>query len=107
MTGYEERENIVVGVSTELAEYYLKKPLDEYEPLMLELYQQTALSKLVVEVLSQSKHSDLSYEDGLIRIEEKAPSVGIQLFSEEMLLRHAHSVVSQVRDDVGNILIHI
>ena len=40
MTGYEERENIVVGVSTELAEYYLKKPLDEYEPLMLELYQQ-------------------------------------------------------------------
>ena len=34
---------------------------------MLELYQQTALSKLVVEVLSQSKHSDLSYEDGLIR----------------------------------------
>ena len=40
MTGYEERENIVVGVSTELAEYYLKKPLDEYEPLILELYQQ-------------------------------------------------------------------
>ena len=77
-------------------EYYLKKPLDEYESLMLELYQQTALSKLVVEVLSQSKHSDLSYEDGLIRIEEKAPSVGIRLFSEEMLLRHAHSVVSQV-----------
>ena len=38
--GYEERENIVVGVSTDLAEYYLKKPLDEYEPLMLELYQQ-------------------------------------------------------------------
>ena len=48
-------------------------------------------------MLSQSKHSDLSYEDGLIRIEEKAPSVGIRLFSEEMLLRHAHSVVSQVR----------
>ena len=50
----------------------------------------------MVEVLSQSKHSDLSYEDGLIRIEEKAPSVGIQLFSEEMLLRHAHSVVGQI-----------
>ena len=115
-------------------EYYLKKPLDEYESLMLErvhLWQAPDLalpppplppprqpprrpptrppahrgrrrpgpipvSKLVVEVISQSKHSDLSYEDGLIRIEEKAPSVGIRLFSEEMLLRHAHSVVSQV-----------
>ena len=32
MTGYEESENIVVGVSTDL-----KKPLDEYESLMLAL----------------------------------------------------------------------
>lgn len=57
------------------------------------------MSKLVIEVVKEGMNgsSDLTYEDGLLRIANKAPKVGIELFSEEVLLRHADSVIEQVR----------
>jgi hypothetical protein len=44
-TGYEEGEQHVIGISTDRADYYLKKPCDEYWPLIQELDERTVSVK--------------------------------------------------------------
>ena len=105
-TGFEAGEQPVIGITTKQADYYLKEPHNTYKPLIQELTERTALSKLVIEVIKEAMmhSSDLTYDDGLERVADRAQSVGIDMFSEEVLLRHAEAIINQV---VRNILIFI
>ena len=50
-----------------------------------------------VTIIEATSASELTYEEGLLRIANKAPKVGLDLFSEEVLIKHAEAVIEQIQ----------
>eukprot|EP00095_Tigriopus_kingsejongensis_P009171 maker-scaffold145_size311916-snap-gene-0.17 protein:Tk09171 transcript:maker-scaffold145_size311916-snap-gene-0.17-mRNA-1 annotation:"dna (cytosine-5)-methyltransferase -like" len=98
VTGFNQGENITIGITTALADYHLKLPSAEYKPIMDELTEKIVLSKMVFEIgdLAFEDANDISYEDLLLKLVNMAPTYGLDFFSEEVLLNNARFIVDQI-----------
>ena len=85
-TGYKPGETITLGVSTDVADYLLTEPSEQYKSTFGELYRKTRVAKMVYEVvnLAVQHNYDLEYEDLLLRLESIANVYGLEYFSEEV-----------------------
>ncbi len=98
VTGFREEEQDAVGVSTRKADYYLRKPSQNYRSYMLDLKTKIMLTKLVMSSVDRAfrERRDMTYEELLEALHEKAPHAGLNFFNEEELLRHTDFIVEQV-----------
>nr|ALB00264.1 DNA (cytosine-5)-methyltransferase [Tigriopus japonicus] len=97
-TGFNKGENVVIGVSTDWADYHLQLPSLEYARIMKNLQERTILTKMVFEIADSAFEtaSDITYEDMLIQMEADAPKYGLDYFSEEHLLNNARFIVDHI-----------
>lgn len=94
--GFDGGETALVGFSTAFADYYLSKPRESYEKLWSAMQEKIYMSKIVIELLSESL--EVGYEDLINKIKTCVPpqNLNINHFTEDSLLRHAQFVVEQV-----------
>ena len=69
IAGYEGGEKAVLGLSTDVADYYLMKPNPKYEPFLKETYEKMFMVKLVIEFLRESEENDATYENLLYKLQ--------------------------------------
>ena len=88
----------VIGVTTEVAYYYLNEPSDDYLPFMREIDTKTFIAKCVIEHLVSTRDSmeEVEYEDLLTVLEERAAPEGVEKINEDAVVKHADFLVSQV-----------
>jgi DNA (cytosine-5)-methyltransferase 1 len=71
IAGFDEGENAIIGFSSDLGDYFLMRPSEEYAPYMVTVTEKIIVTKLVIEFL-QSKSEDgeeATYEDLLAYLE--------------------------------------
>uniref|UniRef100_T1J9Z9 DNA (cytosine-5)-methyltransferase n=1 Tax=Strigamia maritima TaxID=126957 RepID=T1J9Z9_STRMM len=93
VAGYDGGNDVLVGVSTELACYYLMTPSEIYASYMKSIMRKTFLAKLVIEFLNSDETG--TYEDLINKI-QATPIKGCESFTEESLLHYAQFIVEQV-----------
>ena len=88
----------VIGVTTEVAYYYLNEPSDAYSPFMKEIDTKTFIAKCVIEHLMSTKDNmeEVEYEDLLTVLEERTTPEGVERINEDAVVKHADFLVSQV-----------
>ena len=67
ITGFDMGEEPTIGISTELGDYILMKPSDEYIPFMYSVVMKILLSKTVIEYLVYTPYA--TYEDLLYKLQ--------------------------------------
>ncbi|TRY67204.1 hypothetical protein TCAL_02281 [Tigriopus californicus] len=97
-TGFNKGENVVIGVSTDLADYHLQLPSSEYARIMQSLHERTILTKMVFEIADSAFEtaSDITYDELLVQMEADASKHGLDFFSEEHLLNNARFIVDHI-----------
>lgn len=66
--GFDLNDESSLGLTTEMAYYYLEKPMAEYAPFMASVKEKVFLAKIVIDILENvSDDEELSYE-GLLDI---------------------------------------
>ncbi|VVC27392.1 DNA (cytosine-5)-methyltransferase 1-like,Bromo adjacent homology (BAH) domain,DNA (cytosine-5)- [Cinara cedri] len=97
LESYDCGSKIVIGVSTNYADYLLVEPHPSYRKYMTSIFEKVHLSKVVVERLVELKESDdPSYEDILNYVVNSVNPVTNIKFTEENLISHAQFVIDQV-----------
>jgi DNA (cytosine-5)-methyltransferase 1 len=94
-TGFDGGPNIVLGIQTEEAWYYLMAPHVKYLPILNAMKEKILLSKILIEFLSDGG-MEASYEDLLSHIRKFSPTPNAPHFTEDLLLKHAQFLVDQV-----------
>ncbi|KAG8228423.1 DNA (cytosine-5)-methyltransferase 1-like [Ladona fulva] len=98
ISGFDGGESVLIGFSTELGEYILMEPSEEYAPYMAALKEKIFLSKVVIEFLCGERgDGGHTYEDLLRTIQMATPPADVPPLTEERLLIHAQFVCEQVR----------
>lgn len=97
ITGMQKGHNVVIGISTDMGDIYLKLPMDEYFKLMKDLWEKANLTKLIIEIMDSSLDmaNDLEFEELI----DKIQSYGSEdYFSNEDVVRHGKFIVEQVKN---------
>ena len=105
-SGFDEGENILIGFSTQDANYYLKEPYPNYKPFMLDTWEQAFLVKYMIEFLegedegdegNDDENKDGIYERFLDYLSGMSPTwPEILEFTSESVIKHAEFLVSQI-----------
>uniref|UniRef100_A0A2S2Q3B0 Cytosine-specific methyltransferase n=1 Tax=Sipha flava TaxID=143950 RepID=A0A2S2Q3B0_9HEMI len=103
LSSYDGGSQVLIGVTTEYADYLLNEPHISYKKYMTTVIEKIHLSRLVIKSILNSEYDDPSYEDVLNFIVNSVnPATGTN-FTEEDLLQHAQFVLDQVVDyDLGD-----
>ena len=98
VAGFDGGDRHVIGVTTEVAYYYLNEPSDAYSPFMKEIDTKTFIAKCVIEHLMSTKDNmeEVEYEDLLTVLEERTTPEGVERINEDAVVKHADFLVSQV-----------
>jgi DNA (cytosine-5)-methyltransferase 1 len=98
VAGFDGGERHVIGVTTEMAHYYLTEPSELYSQFMTEIDTKTFIAKCVIEHLMTTKNSEeeVDYEDVLTVLESRATPPGIEKINEDAVVKYADFLVSQV-----------
>ncbi|XP_070396045.1 DNA (cytosine-5)-methyltransferase 1-like isoform X2 [Dermacentor albipictus] len=96
-TGYDGGANVVLGLTTEHAEYVLMTPSAQYEPYVKRMQEKTYLMRGILEKLIECG-GDASFDDVMHHLESLVdlPS-DVGPFSMETLHRHSQFVVDHVQ----------
>ncbi|XP_077546580.1 DNA (cytosine-5)-methyltransferase 1-like [Haemaphysalis longicornis] len=103
-SGYDGGSMVVLGITTELAEYVLMAPSTQYEPYVRRIHEKSYLIKGVLEKLVENGGS-ASFDDVVGHLESLSDHPkGVAPFSLETLHKHAQFVVDHVQayDAAGN-----
>ncbi len=97
-TGFDGGERHLIGVSTELAHYYLTAPSDAYAPFMEDVDRKVFVAKLVVERLLEARETmeNVEHEDLLHMLEGRAPPGSDKKFTNDDLVKYSEFIVDQV-----------
>ncbi|XP_065218148.1 DNA (cytosine-5)-methyltransferase PliMCI-like isoform X2 [Planococcus citri] len=96
ITGFDGGEKAILGVSTELADYYLMRPNSKFEPFLRDANLKMCMVKLVVEFLRESEEDESTYDNLLSKLQVTVPPPGFTTLTEEDLLTHAESIYDLV-----------
>ncbi|XP_064473953.1 DNA (cytosine-5)-methyltransferase 1-like [Ornithodoros turicata] len=91
LTGFNSGDNVVIGMSTDCADYYLVDPEPAYRIFMAQMMRQIALTKIVLETVSNNL--DCSYEALVDAVASHKPSNGEKPYVENELLQHARFIL--------------
>lgn len=58
----------MLGISTEIADYYLMKASEKYQPFLKDMHQKMYLVKIIVEFLQKSEEGEATYENLLYKL---------------------------------------
>ncbi|VVC27920.1 DNA (cytosine-5)-methyltransferase 1-like,Bromo adjacent homology (BAH) domain,DNA (cytosine-5)- [Cinara cedri] len=99
LSSYDGGSKVIIGVSTDCADYLLIEPHLSYKKYMASVIEKIHLSKLVIErILDHKESDDPTYEDILNSVVNSVnPATNIK-FTEEDLIAHAQFVIDQVID---------
>lgn len=61
IAGFDIGEKTIIGFSSSLGDYYLRKPSDEYQPFMKNVEDKVWVTKIVIEVLQNCNHEEITY----------------------------------------------
>ncbi|XP_040567550.1 DNA (cytosine-5)-methyltransferase PliMCI [Lepeophtheirus salmonis] len=96
--GFDGGSKNIIGVSSELAEFYLLNSSNEYIPLWNEVQEKSYLAKVVIEFLEHARDNglDITYEDLANEICDAEPEHGGIVLTPDALVKHSTFVVNQV-----------
>ena len=101
LSGFDRGERVLIGITTELCNYYLQEASPEYSAFIRPIFEAVHITKLTVEFLEQNDGA--SYEEMLLFIQQ-APSIPeCGQLGDDQLLQHAHFLSSTKQ----NILIRL
>uniref|UniRef100_T1JNW9 Cytosine-specific methyltransferase n=1 Tax=Strigamia maritima TaxID=126957 RepID=T1JNW9_STRMM len=92
--GYDGGSAVVIGISSEFADYYLVEPSASYAPFMESTKIKVYLSKLVIEFLEGNENG--TYADLINKIQVHTPPEGYSNFTEENLIHHAQFIADHL-----------
>ena len=94
-------ETAVVGISTGNADYFLRSASLEYKEVMNNLYEKMKMLKLVYDILDKQRANNclraFFYKDLMEEISVNSPLYGFLDYSEDLIIRYGHFVLTQVR----------
>ncbi|XP_014214363.1 DNA (cytosine-5)-methyltransferase 1 [Copidosoma floridanum] len=94
VSGFDGGEQAVISFSTEIGDYVLMEPSEEYAPFMIAVREKSFMSKTVIEFLLEEHN--LEYEDLLNKLKTVAMPSGLPKFTEDILLHHAQFICDQI-----------
>ncbi|XP_028404801.1 DNA (cytosine-5)-methyltransferase 1-like isoform X2 [Dendronephthya gigantea] len=102
ITGFDGGNDVIIGLSTELAEYVLMAPSEEYSFIMDATMEKAYISKIVIEFILENPET--SYENLLNTIQTSVLPNRNTTITEHMLFKNAQFLVEQVEnfDSFGN-----
>lgn len=68
IAGFDGGEKAILGISTDVADYYLLKPSQKYEPFLLEVNQKMFMVKIVIEFLKETEDCESTFENLLNKL---------------------------------------
>lgn len=99
LSSYDGGSRIIIGISTDYADYLLIEPHPSYKKYMTSVIEKIHLSKIVIEnILDNQESDDPTYEDVLNYIVNSVNPATGNKFTEEDLIAHAQFVLDQVID---------
>ncbi|XP_001607336.1 DNA (cytosine-5)-methyltransferase 1 [Nasonia vitripennis] len=94
-TGFDIGEQPTVAISTEIGDYILMEPSDEYKPFMHSVLIKILIGKIVIEYLVYEPHA--TYEDLLNKLQSASSKYDIlPNMTEDVLLEYAPFIYLQV-----------
>ncbi|OXU20811.1 hypothetical protein TSAR_006495 [Trichomalopsis sarcophagae] len=94
VSGFDGGEQAIVSFSTEIGDYVLMDPSEEYAAFMISVREKSFMSKTVIEFLLDEESP--SYEDLLNKLQTVAMPKGLPKFTEDILLHHAQFICDQI-----------
>lgn len=68
--GFDQNDNVVLGFSSESADYYLIKASEKYQPFTKSLYEKTYLAECIIEFVGKEKGGNsATYQDLLDKLQ--------------------------------------
>lgn len=86
ITGFDGGEKAILGISTDVADYYLMKPSAKYEPFLKEAHHKMYMVKLVIEFLKESEDYDATYDNLLYKLQVRCTTFVLSLLFFVILL---------------------
>ena len=94
ISGYEEGEKMRIGITTEMGYYHLSSSSESYATFFEIIKEKKNTINLVY--LTIKENPDLTYEELIDVLTEKAPHFGIEEFSEQVLLSIGNFIIKQI-----------
>lgn len=102
LTSYDGGSQVIIGISTEFADYLLLEPQSNFKKYMNSVTEKIHLSRLVLDRIIHNENDNPTYEDILNNIISSINPVTDQNFTEDHLMLHAQFVIDQMMDYDAN-----